>query len=964
MAETIEYNSLVKFIKDEIIEERLTYALRMKKLGMIGGAAPSNTGLYSKVASFRTREDFAESLKNTEGLKNAKHVWNYRSATGKVQTNETNADFIKEVDQWVSEGGFDKITGNTSVLINKDDNITLKDVTDQYPDLFRYFKTITEWEDLGKKGGYKNKMTKKEASVYISNVQTLVFRDYMDKKLKTELIGSNLNDIFTNPSDMFQSKLHDCFLTCIQKYMKIDNIEDIKTLLNGVNSGTLKKRLEEKLKENDTQLLQKKQEDWSKSNKFVQFYKFIGSGFGGETVADQIKKIAKEVSEIKEVEININDYYLLPEINNINSNPTKSNDDVTTNYNIAEIKYLLVLFFGLVMYICFINRDKILKNSSFITKLVSSVIAIMVSFGVVSNFGVVIEAYNLLVGNKTLIGGSGSQIMGALSNTLSNAVTSVAGFLTTIGSFATGNVNYQQIVGGIISLVTLVGGAAGIYALSTYFLSSSPTTNLDELKAELESRVRSGESYSTEGALFTFNPSTGKITTVYKPDSDVKLLLSLGSHYSVSDIFMLIDTASNITYVINNLQINSLSYIENKPVETALVLAYLVKDKHFSKLSRDSSSVSSGESSDYVFNFEDDGSLVLSKKDSEGKLVQIQSVSSVIKQQMANDSSAAANRTKVCESLFGAENESCNKHFYSILGRAGLNMLANIGEAVTNGSEIISKLNSAEVNIKYEILKNLDWKMKISNGNKAMVSVAEWVQRLKDDKRQNVKDLGNKYEEYLNKNVQVKQLLENMVNHINTNSRLLAEKYKEAVEQPAVSVKRRRRLTSEQVANLRSQVITENSLLNSPFPFPGRPGTFLYPINQAGGYQGNFTNNYKQSFSMIKQSLAGFKQKLSSATEKKLEEKIQKIEKLESELFDIHKKINTYTQILRSDKNSRFHRKDVRIEDIEDLINQYTESTKKQTRHIATVTTAFGKIKMLLESQDGETVQRENYYNL
>jgi septal ring factor EnvC (AmiA/AmiB activator) len=115
---------------------------------------------------------------------------------------------------------------------------------------------------------------------------------------------------------------------------------------------------------------------------------------------------------------------------------------------------------------------------------------------------------------------------------------------------------------------------------------------------------------------------------------------------------------------------------------------------------------------------------------------------------------------------------------------------------------------------------------------------------------------------------------------------------------------------------------------------------------------------------MIKQSLAGFKQKLSSATEKKLEEKIQKIEKLESELFDIHKKINTYTQILRSDKNSRFHRKDVRIEDIEDLINQYTESTKKQTRHIATVTTAFGKIKMLLESQDGETVQRENYYNL
>jgi len=578
----------------------------------------------------------------------------------------------------------------------------------------------------------------------------------------------------------------------------------------------------------------------------------------------------------------------------------------------------------------------------------------MVSFGVVSNFGLVIDAYNSLVGEQKPNLGGGS---------LSGALSGLQGLLTTVGSFATGNVNYQQIVGGIISLVTLVGGAAGIYALAQYFLSPSPISNLDQLKAELESRVRSGESYSNEAALFTFNPSTGKITTVYKPESEVKLLISLGSHYSVSDIFMLIDTAGNIKYEVNKINIDSISYIENKPVETALVLAYLVKDKHFAKVA-DYSSNTSGESSDYVFNFEDDGSLVLSKKDTDGKLVQIQSVSTVIKQQMANDSSAAANKTKVCESLFGSENEECNKHFYSILGRAGLNMLANIGEAATSTS-IISKLNSAEVNIKYEILKNLDWKMKISNGNKAMVSVSEWVQRLKDDKRDNIKKLGNDYESYLNKKSEVKQLLENMVNHINTNSRLLAEKYKEAVEQPAVSVKRRRRLTSEQVANLRSQVITENSLLNAPFPFPGRPGTFLYPINQAGGYNGNFTNNYKQSFSMIKQSLAGFKQKLSTATEKKLEEKIQKIERLETELYDIHKKINTYTQILRSDKNSRFHRKDVRIEDIEDLINQYTTSTKKQTKHIATVTTAFGKIKMLLESQDGNDVQqRENYYNL
>jgi hypothetical protein len=116
---------------------------------------------------------------------------------------------------------------------------------------------------------------------------------------------------------------------------------------------------------------------------------------------------------------------------------------------------------------------------------------------------------------------------------------------------------------------------------------------------------------------------------------------------------------------------------------------------------------------------------------------------------------------------------------------------------------------------------------------------------------------------------------------------------------------------------------------------------------------------------MIKQSLAGYNQKLSSTTEKKLEEKIQKIEKLETELYDIHSKINMYTKLLRSDKNARFHKKEVRIEDIEDLINNYADNTKKQTRYIATVTTAFGKIKMLLQGQDEENgKQRENYYNL
>ena len=76
----------------------------------------------------------------------------------------------------------------------------------------------------------------------------------------------------------------------------------------------------------------------------------------------------------------------------------------------------------------------------------------------------------------------------------------------------------------------------------------------------------------------------------------------------------------------------------------------------------------------------------------------------------------------------------CNKHFISILGRAGLNMLQNIGDAVITKSSIINNLNNAKVNIKYEILKNLNWKMKNSNEKKVLVSVDEWIKILEQDK--------------------------------------------------------------------------------------------------------------------------------------------------------------------------------------------------------------------------------------
>ena len=360
---------------------------------------------------------------------------------------------------------------------------------------------------------------------------------------------------------------------------------------------------------------------------------------------------------------------------------------------------------------------------------------------------------------------------------------------------------------GLLSFVTAIGSISALQDIITKASITDPETNLEELEA----LVKNGQSYSLEAAQFKFNPSTGKITTVYRPINTNYILMSYGSYFDINGIYMVIDSNGNITYEVSNIKLDSLSYIENKPIETALVLAYLTKDKHFSKLTN---KTLTNESSDYVFNFEDDGSLILSKKNKDGKLEEIESISMAIREEMKNSLKSQQIKENVCKEIFGSDNKTCNKHFISILGRAGLNMLQNIGDAVVTKSSIINNLNNAKVNIKYEILKNLNWKMKNVNEKKVLVSVDEWIKILEEDN----KDLGKQYKEYLNKNTLVKDLLESMVDHINNNSRLLEEKYKEVIEQPIISQKKRkRRLSKKQIETLREQVINENNILNTQF---------------------------------------------------------------------------------------------------------------------------------------------------
>jgi len=524
----------------------------------------------------------------------------------------------------------------------------------------------------------------------------------------------------------------------------------------------------------------------------------------------------------------------------------------------------------------------------------------------------------------------------------------------TTNNVATGGLSNKTILATVITLV-------GITGLGVYF-KIDKKIGLRENVAKLFGTYKSSNASNTvsntgvsnasdasnEGSL-RFDRSTGHVV-VNGNVKNITIKMSTSTHFGINGITIEI-SGNKVTYLVNSVELDGISYIENKPIATALYLAYLVENKK----SNVPSNTSFKSDSEFKYRFEDDGSLTLTNR--EGKVVDTISVA-IRNKFSGNEEAANANITEVCKKIFlvnkGLENETCAKHFYAILGKSALAMLQNIGTTVGNNN-IVQALKNADVGIKYEILKNLDWKMKISNGKKEMVDVNQWIERLENDQREGVKNLAKQYRDYLNGDGKaVKDILEHMVNDINNNSRLLDEKYQEAVQQQEElgPRKRRSRLNPSQVANLRAQTINENSILNAPFTIPGAPmGVSFYP-DPKGRLSGGFDNNYKKTFEGIKSSLSNYNQKLSSETEKRINKKINDIGILEGELNKIQEQINEYTTILRKEKFPVFNGNVISLSDIEDLIHQYQSNSKKQIKEIVTLTTAFGKIKMSLERQD------------
>jgi hypothetical protein len=446
----------------------------------------------------------------------------------------------------------------------------------------------------------------------------------------------------------------------------------------------------------------------------------------------------------------------------------------------------------------------------------------------------------------------------------------------------------------------------------------------EEIKNIIDTLRKNG--IQNEFTSYYFDEKTGKLVYTGNPVKITTVLSSNENHY-IKSVQMITEKDKSIHYFINNqeIDINSSTLIQSKPVHTGLVFAYMAKN--FSYLNRTMPSK-------YVYYYGDDGNIKVHLKKSDGSCgEEVSTVSKAIIEQInGQDDSALKNIKVVCEEMFGVKNglnnDVCSKHFYSILGKSALGMIENLGLAIKSNNEIANILLSANPGIQYEILKNLDWKMKKkSDGSLQLVNVDSWLEQMK-----NSSNLGIKYEQYLNNYPDIKKLLNNIVSNINSHQEILVNKLKSTnIDNNNLIKKKKRRLSINKINNLKILSLEENlRLQNGGNKFP--------------------TNKLLNTYEIMQSQLSNFNKKLSSITKTQIDKKINTIIQLEQEINNIYNKILEYVQILKKNRNLIINGKKVTIDDINDLINQYNLHNNNYNKKLITLSTAFGKIQISIDS--------------
>lgn len=270
---------------------------------------------------------------------------------------------------------------------------------------------------------------------------------------------------------------------------------------------------------------------------------------------------------------------------------------------------------------------------------------------------------------------------------------------------------------------------------------------------------------------YSFNEGTGMLECAYKKSFNTiitKLIPDTEKCY-LGEIEMTTThdkyTKKNkITYIVNSIVSDTVTYIESKPVSTALVMTYLCAKKEQFYIKKNPQ--------DYIYEITSDNVVKLYDKKTEKEIM---SVSVAIKQ-FKDNLEEMGNKTmgNICKDIFklddGLKNENCLKHYLSILSGTGLLMLQNIGEIVNKNIEIKNTLKNTNLLIKYEILKNLNWKMKKTKyGKKYLITIEDWLKKMNNSEFTKYLDSEN--------GLIVKDIIKEMVEDINTDTSLLESKY-------------------------------------------------------------------------------------------------------------------------------------------------------------------------------------------
>ena len=249
---------------------------------------------------------------------------------------------------------------------------------------------------------------------------------------------------------------------------------------------------------------------------------------------------------------------------------------------------------------------------------------------------------------------------------------------------------------------------------------------------------------NTNKFKYEFNLKTGLIVCISKPSYtqlETQILFD-------PKIIMKTNEDKTIIYKINNIIFDSTttSLIEGKPIHTALVIAYNYYNKKNKIIDN---------KIEYKYYLNPNGFVEVFDINTNKEVA---SVNSYLKSE--NDEI----KDKTCKEIFGVNynKDSCSKHFFNIIGRAGLALLQNLNES--NISLIKYKLLEANPSIQYEILKTLNWKIKLDiNKKKYLISVNDWLEI----------NQNNLYKNYLNTNFELKNLLDDIINKINKNTSFL-----------------------------------------------------------------------------------------------------------------------------------------------------------------------------------------------